>query len=88
MKTLTRLKEQIRSRAHHWYGLDLTVKSKDLELTLCLRHPKTGQTATETVTIDPTDLEEVYADEQTLMEYADRIIERFVYPVRALQILD
>jgi hypothetical protein len=88
MSTLTRLKEKIRSRSQHWYGLDLMVKSKDLELTLCLRHPKTGETATETVTIDPTDLEEVYGDEQTLMEYADRIIERFVYPVKALQTLD
>jgi hypothetical protein len=87
MSTITALKKRIRSRAHHWYGLDLTVKSNGNILTLCLRQPKTGQTATETVSIDPNDLDDIYGDDQALTEYADRIIERFVYPVRPLQLL-
>jgi len=88
MSTLTELKKRIRSRAENWYGLDLTVKSNGSNLTLCLRQPKTGQTATETVSIDPNELGEVYGDDQALTEYADRIIERFVYPVRSLELQD
>jgi hypothetical protein len=88
MSTLTELKKRIRSRAENWYGLDLTVKSNGSNLTLCLRNPKTDQTVTETNSIDLGDLEEVADDDQALTEYADRIIERFVYPVRSLELQD
>jgi hypothetical protein len=86
--TLTVLKKRIRSRAQHWYMLDLTVISSGFDLTLTLRDPKTGQVARETVSIDPNDLEEVEGDGQALTEYADRIIERFVFPVRSLRLHD
>lgn len=85
---LTLLKRRIRFRAKHWYMLDLTVKGSGHNLTLCLRHLKTRETATETVTIDLNDLGEVYGDDQALTEYADRIIERFAFPVRPLQLID
>jgi len=85
---ITQLKKRIRARAQHWYGLDLTVKSKDNNLTLCLRHQQTGQTATETVSIDLEDLDDIQGDDQALTEYADRIIERFAFPVRPLQMLE
>jgi hypothetical protein len=88
MISLTTLKERIRSRAQNWYGLDLTVKSKGNTLTLTLRHKETGQTATENVSVAPSDLNDLYYDNQALTEYADRIIERFVFPVRPLQLLD
>ena len=86
--SLTQLKKRIRSRAKHWYGLDLTVNSKGNDLILCLRHPKTGETATETVSIDLEDLDDIQGDDQALTEYADRIIERFAFPVRPLQMLE
>jgi hypothetical protein len=86
--TLTALKKRIRSRAQHWYMLDLTVTSSGFNLTLTLRNPKTGQVARETVSIDPNDLEEVEDDDQALTEYVDRIIERFVFPIRPLQLYE
>ena len=88
MTALTALKKRIRSRSRHWYMLDLSVKGSGHNLTLCLRHPKTRETATETVTIDLNDLGEVYGDDEALTEYADRIIERFAFPVRPLQLIE
>ncbi len=88
MNALTVLKKRIRSRAQHWYMLDLTVISSGFNLTLTLRNPKTGQVARESVSIDPNDLADVDGDDQALTEYADRIIERFVYPIRPLQLYE
>jgi hypothetical protein len=88
MTTLNDLKTRIRNRARHWYRLDLTVKSKGNTLTLTLRQMQTGQTATEDVSVPPSDLNDLHNDDQALTEYADRIIERFVFPIRPLQLLD
>ena len=85
---ITVLKERIRSRAQNWYRLDLTVKSKGNTLTLTLRHKETGQTATEDVCVPISDLNDIHSDNQALTEYADRIIERFVFPIRPLQLFD
>jgi hypothetical protein len=85
---LTALKKRIRSRARNWYMLDLTVTSDGLTLTLTLRNPKTGQVAKGTTSIDAYELAEVIADGPSFSDYVDRIIERFVYPIRPLQLLD
>ena len=58
--SLTTLKDRIRSRAQNSYGLDLTVKSKGDALTLTLRHKETGQTATEDVSVPPSDLNDLF----------------------------
>jgi len=84
---LTALKKRICTRSRNWYMLDLTVTSSGFNLTLCLRNPKTGQVATDTVAVDPDELAEVYRDRRSFNDYADQIIERFVYPVRPLQLL-
>jgi len=84
---LTALKKRIRSRARNWYMLDLTVTGAGWNLSLCLRNPKTGQVARDTIAIDPDELAEVYQDRRSFNDYADQIIERFVYPIRPLQLL-
>jgi hypothetical protein len=49
---------------------------------------KTGQTASEDVCVPTSDLNDLHDDDQALTEYADRIIERFVFPIRTLQLFD
>lgn len=85
---LSALKARIRSRAKHWYNLDLAVKGTGFNLELTLKDRTSNRTATETVALDPDTLAEAYEDEQTFADYADQIIERFVFPVRPLQLFE
>jgi len=85
---LSKLKARIRSRARNWYQLDLAVKGSGSDLVLTLRDRTTKQTATETVNIPAEILADICDDERAFSDYADQIIERFVYPVRPLQLFE
>jgi len=85
---LAALKARIRSRAKHWYNLDLAVKGAGFNLELTLKDRISNRTATETVALDPDTLAEACEDEQAFSDYADQIIERFVFPVRPLQLFE
>lgn len=85
---LAALKARIRSRAKHWYNLDLAVKGAGFNLELTLKDRTSNRTATETVELDPDALAEACEDERDFADFADQVIERFVFPVRSLQLFE
>mgnify|MGYP006297228287 CR=1 FL=1 len=62
----------------------MAVSGSGSELTLTLRDPVTRQSIAEIITVDEQELAEIYVDRRAFYDYADQIIERFLFPVRPL----
>lgn len=81
---LKELCTEVRTRATCHYHLDIKVSKVGKSLKLSIKNPHTGQMVSEFFPQDVEDLREMYADWQAFREHADRVIERFMFPVRAL----
>lgn len=76
----------VRARARHHYGRPISVRQLKGGIELSLKNPRTGEIARETFFLERFDLQEMYADSQAFYEHADRVIERFLFPVIALEV--
>lgn len=83
MNPTTSLTKRIRSRAKHWFGLPITVRASGNTLTLGIRNPRSGGVIRENFDVDPNEVNTL--DDDALSDYADSLINRFVYPIRSLQ---
>ena len=81
---ITKMAKVVRARAKHFYGLSIGVKQKGNALTLSMPDKKSGEIATETFILDEAHLRDLFYYEDAPYDYADEMITKFVYPVKAL----
>ena len=86
MKTnpVTQMAKIVRARAKHFYGISIGVKQKGNSLIFSMTDKRSGEKATETFTLDEADLRDMFYYEDAPYDYADELITRFMYPVKAL----
>jgi hypothetical protein len=80
---VTKMAKIVRSRAKHFFGLSVGVRQKNNALILSMADKKTGEKAEETFELED-DLKDLFYYEDAPYDYADDLINKFVYPVRPL----
>lgn len=84
---VTKFAKIVRARAKHFYGLKMTVKRKRETLTFSVREKGgEGRVASQEFVVDPKDLYEMYKEFESLYDYADQLIVRFMFPIRAVEV--
>ena len=84
---VTKFAKIVRARAKHFFGLKMTVKRKGETLTFTVREKGgVGRVESEDFVVDPKELYDMYEDFESLYDYADQLIVRFMFPIRALEL--
>ena len=81
---VSQLAKIVRSRAKHFYGLPIGVKQKGSSLTLSVSDKRTGARETETFEVDVNELAELFHYDDAPTDYADSLINKFMFPVKSL----
>lgn len=80
----SQLAKIIRARAKHFYGLPIKVKQKGDVLTLSIADGRQGEKASEEFDLSKENLRDLFYYEDAPYDYADGVINKFMFPVKAL----
>ena len=84
MQPITKLTRVVRARAKHFFGLPIGVTQKGNGFILSIADKKSGRRESEYVEVDTKEIGQLIYNEEALEDYADQIINRFMFPVTSL----